>query len=148
MWIRAINFQKFFWEKIGRESLIFVVFQEGDPKQCALIYFMVSLASESISLCKLNNSSGFTETNSSLKCFLHLLTGFLNFLILHCLSRSESSCPHATTALGSSWLWSYSGDCLCCWALRGWWLCKESQTASQPGAYFLRCFLHRGLELI
>lgn len=60
MWIQAINFQ-IFREKIGRESLIFVVFQEGDPKQSALIYFMVSLAYESINLCKLNNSSGFPE---------------------------------------------------------------------------------------
>lgn len=116
---RQLIFKKIFLRENRQGVFDLCRFREGDPKQCALIYFMVPLASESISLCKLNNSSGFTETNSSLKCFLHLLTGFLNFLILHCLSRSESSCPHSTTALGSSWLRSYSGDCLCCWALCG-----------------------------
>lgn len=60
MWIQAINFQ-IFGEKIGRQSLVFVDFQEGNPKQCALIYFMASLASGTISLCKWNNSSGFPE---------------------------------------------------------------------------------------
>lgn len=58
MWIQAINFQ-FFREKIGRESLIFVIFQEGDPEQCALIYFMVSLPSESINFCKLKKAPEF-----------------------------------------------------------------------------------------
>lgn len=59
MWIQAINFQ-FFRDKIGRESLIFVIFQEGDPKECALIYFMVSLSYESVNLCKLKNAPGFS----------------------------------------------------------------------------------------
>lgn len=44
---------------------------------------------------------GEGKRSSRFKSFL-LLTGFLNFLILYCLSCSESPSPHATSALCSS----------------------------------------------